>query len=75
MPHDAFYLSDVIPSSPDEKLTSFTYWGESIVVGTASGKLLLYRVAAQAPQRAAGSRAEYASKRAASCGSGCHCGG
>ena len=66
MPHDAFYLTDVVPSIPDEKIASFTYWGESIVIGTVSGKLLLYRVTGPPPQRPTGSRAEYASRRVAS---------
>ena len=41
--HDAFVLTDVI-SGIDEKLTCMTYNGDDVYLGTASGKLLLYRV-------------------------------
>ena len=66
MPHDAFYFSDVIPAgSPElqgERVSSLTYTGDSLLLGTQGGRLMLFRVA-QSPSRGAGGRVEYSSKR------------
>ena len=69
MPHDAFYLSDLLPAgSPElagEKLSALTYAGDALLLGTVSGKLLLFRVTPRGAGGAGGGagRAEYAVRR------------
>jgi hypothetical protein len=62
MPHEAFTLVDVVRSSDTEgeKLTALTYLGETLYIGTASGRLQQYRVTSS---RSANFTSEYASTR------------
>jgi len=61
--HRAFALVDVVPDV-GERVTSLTYHGDVVYAGTASGKIVAYRVTGAAS--AGGSRTEYSSARVAS---------
>lgn len=62
MPHEAFTLVDVVRSSDteNEKLTALTYLGDTLYIGTASGRLQQYRVTSS---RSASFTSEYAATR------------
>jgi len=45
MPHDAFSLVDVL--SCEERVTSLTYAGDSVFVGTSKGAIVAYTARAR----------------------------